>query len=111
MSHECRRCNEAIIKVLYLGFVGFAAVQRQGFSKSSLSKMFNCLTGEFLVLEQMNMQFSEWFDVFKQRKSYWYSFIATSTLMRHQKATVLQNTFYLRGLLSISLTLLCFAYP
>lgn len=73
MSHECRRCNEAIIKVLYLGFVGFAAVQRQGFSKSSLSKMFNCLTGEFLVLEQMNMQFSEWFDVFKQRKSYWYT--------------------------------------
>ena len=35
--------------------------------------MFNCLTGEFLVLEQMNMQFSEWFDVFKQRKSYWYT--------------------------------------
>lgn len=64
MSHECRRCNEAIIKVLYLGFVGFAAVQRQGFSKSSLSNMFNCLTGEFLVLEQMNMQFSAWFDVF-----------------------------------------------
>lgn len=73
MSHECRRCNEAIIKVLYLGFVGFAAVQRQGFSKSSLSKMFNCLTGEFLVLEQMNMQFSAWFDIFKQGKSYWYT--------------------------------------